>query len=218
MSETEATSFKDAAAFGRWLAENHAKAPELLVGYHKRGSGTPGMTWPESVDEALRFGWIDGVRRRVDDDRYTIRFTPRRARSIWSLVNVKKANALVESGRMEPAGLAAFAKRTEKNTGRYSAEQENVAFSPEQERALRANKAAWRFFEAQAPWYRRVAKWYVISAKRAETRERRLGILIERCAAGEFIGPVTGSARKPKAAPPPAAKPPVKKKRPRRSA
>jgi uncharacterized protein YdeI (YjbR/CyaY-like superfamily) len=181
------TFFATPAAFRRWLARHHERETELWVGFHKKGTGTASITWPESVEQALCFGWIDGVRKSVDEQRYAIRFTPRKASSIWSRINVAKAHELIEAGLMQPAGLAAFQKRTAARTGIYSAEQEEVALGPERERALRANRAAWRFFQAQPPWYRRSATWWVISAKREDTRARRLATLIERSAAGEWI-------------------------------
>lgn len=186
--------FKTPEAFRAWLEKNHDRADELLVGMYKRGSGKPSMTWPESVDQALCFGWIDGVRNSIDEDGYTIRFTPRRAKSIWSKVNVRKVGELTERGLMRPAGLAAFAKRTSERTGIYSAEQSDVKLGEEFERAFRARRRAWKFFEAQPAWYRRTATWWVISAKREATRLRRLDTLIARSAAGEWIGPA-GTAR-----------------------
>ena len=150
------------------------------------------MTWSESVDQALCFGWIDGVRRRIDDETYSIRFTPRKPRSTWSAVNVAKVAELRRRGLMRPAGLRAFERRTEDNTGIYSFERKEAAKLPaEFERRLRANRRAAAFFDAQAPWYRRTATHWVISAKREETRERRLAQLIEDSAAGRTIGPLT---------------------------
>jgi uncharacterized protein YdeI (YjbR/CyaY-like superfamily) len=147
------------------------------------------MTWPESVDQALCFGWIDGVRRTLDEDSYTIRFTPRRPTSIWSRVNVAKVEELTARGLMRPAGLAAFARRTEEKTGRYSAEQKDLRLGDALEKEFRARRAAWTFFEAQPAWYRRTSTWWVISAKREETQRRRLEALIEASAAGEWGGP-----------------------------
>jgi uncharacterized protein YdeI (YjbR/CyaY-like superfamily) len=159
------------------------------VGFHKRGSRRPSITWPESVDQALCFGWIDGVRKRVDDERYMIRFTPRKRSSTWSRVNVARVAELTEAGLMHPAGLAAFAARTEEGT--YSYEQrEAAAFDPEREARLRADAAAWAWFSAQPPWYRRTATHWVMSAKREETRDRRLARLIADSAAGRTVGPL----------------------------
>lgn len=179
--------FATAAAFRRWLERHHDRAAELLVGFHKVDSGRPSMTWPESVDEALCFGWIDGVRRRLDDTSYTIRFTPRRSGSIWSVVNTRRAEVLKREGRMSPAGLKAFAARDPARTRRYSFEQENVAFAPGFERRLRANRAAWTWFQAQPPFYRRLCTWYVMGAVRSETRERRLATLIACSERGEWL-------------------------------
>jgi uncharacterized protein YdeI (YjbR/CyaY-like superfamily) len=179
------TFFATPAEFRAWLEQHHDSQTELLVGYYKKASGRPSITWPESVDQALCFGWIDGVRRSLGDEAYTIRFTPRKPRSIWSAVNIKRAGELIEAGLMHPAGLAAFERRDEERSAIYSYEQRNSArFTPEQEREFRAQPAAWEWFEAQAPSFRRAACWWVTSAKREETRARRLGQLIEAAAAG----------------------------------
>jgi uncharacterized protein YdeI (YjbR/CyaY-like superfamily) len=173
-----------------WLEEHHAGEREQWVGFHKRRSGRPSMTWPESVDQALCFGWIDGVRKRVDDESYKIRFTPRKRASRWSRVNVERVAELTEAGLMRPSGVAAFEARTEEGT--YSYEQrEAAAFDADRERRLRGNAAAWAFFSAQPPWYRRTATHWVMSAKREETRDRRLSRLVEDSAAGRTIGPLT---------------------------
>jgi uncharacterized protein YdeI (YjbR/CyaY-like superfamily) len=153
---------------------------ELWVGLYKRDSGRPSITWPESVDGALCFGWIDGVRKSVDTISYKIRFTPRKPRSIWSAINVKRATELSTLGWMHPTGLAAFEKRDEKRSGIYAYERRKAAkLPPAYEKQFRANKAAWTFFQAQAPWYRRTATYRVISAKKEETRLKRLASLIE---------------------------------------
>jgi uncharacterized protein YdeI (YjbR/CyaY-like superfamily) len=184
----DAVYFATAEDFRAWLAEHHATATELLVGFHKKGTGTPSLTWPESVDEALCYGWIDGVRRRVDDARYTIRFTPRRPRSIWSAVNVARVAELVREGRMQPAGLAAFERRAPENTGVYAYEQRRHAeLTPEMERRFRADDAAWSFFQAQAPFYRRTITFWVTSAKKEETRQARLAALIAASAEGRRL-------------------------------
>jgi uncharacterized protein YdeI (YjbR/CyaY-like superfamily) len=189
---TEPTFFATPADFRAWLEEHHASAAELLVGFHKKGSGRPSITWPEAVDQALCFGWIDGVRRSIDDDSYSIRFTPRMPTSTWSAVNVARVEELARQGLMHPAGLEAFARRSPERTATYSYEQRAAAaLDPEQERRLRADAAAWAFFQAQPPWYRRAATWWVVSAKREETRERRLARLIEDSAAARPIGPLT---------------------------
>jgi uncharacterized protein YdeI (YjbR/CyaY-like superfamily) len=196
-SDTKPSYFATGAEFRKWLEKNHETEKELLVGFHKRSSGTPSMTWSESVDEALCFGWIDGVRRSLGEDCYTIRFTPRKPTSIWSAINVAKIGELTKLGKMRPAGLRAFARRTAAKTGVYSFERKEAAvLPPEQEKALRANREAARFFDAQAPWYRRTAIHWVISARREETRERRLKQLIADSAAGRTIGPLTRPERK----------------------
>jgi uncharacterized protein YdeI (YjbR/CyaY-like superfamily) len=181
--------FTTPAAFRAWLEEHHETADELLVGMRKRGSGKPSMTWPESVEQALCFGWIDGVRKAIDEESYTIRFTPRRPTSIWSKVNVAKVKELTEKGLMRPAGLAAFAKRTEAKTGVYSAEQKDLRLGDEYEKELRSHPRAWTFFAAQPAWYRRTTTWWVVSAKREETKRRRLDALIDASDAGEWVGP-----------------------------
>ena len=176
------TFFNSPAEFRAWLEKHHATASELLVGMRKVGTDQPCMTWPESVDEALCFGWIDAVRKRIDDESYTIRFAPRRAGSIWSKVNVVKAAAQIARGRMKPAGLAAFEARGAERTGVYSFEREQAAeLTPNEMRAFMANRKAWAFFERVAPSYQRVMLHWIVSAKQAATRARRLEKLIEAC-------------------------------------
>jgi uncharacterized protein YdeI (YjbR/CyaY-like superfamily) len=181
------TFFPTAADFRVWLEKNHGTARELLVGFHKTGSGTPSITWPESVDEALCFGWIDGVRKRLDERRYTIRFSPRRAGSVWSAVNMRRAQVLIAEGRMQPAGLAAFEARRENRSGIYSYEQRKVGLEEPYERLMKKNRAAWNFFQAQTPSYRKLMGWWIVSAKKEETRLKRLGELIECSARGELL-------------------------------
>ena len=179
--------FATPAKFRAWLEKNHACADELLVGFYKKGTGKPSITWPESVDEALCFGWIDGVRRSVDDESYTIRFTPRRARSIWSAVNVKKAKELIALGKMKPAGMKAFEARGDDRTAIYSYEQRKASeLTPDQEKHFRANAAAWSYFEAQRPSYRRTAIYWVVSAKKPETRQKRFELLVQCSAEGSW--------------------------------
>jgi uncharacterized protein YdeI (YjbR/CyaY-like superfamily) len=183
--------FASPAEFRRWLKQHHDSARELLVGFYKKASGRPTLTWPESVDEALCFGWIDGVRRSIDAERYTIRFTPRTKGSTWSDVNVRRANALIRDGRMQPAGLRAFQARNPEKTGIYSFEQRTAArLSAAGEARFRANATAWAFFETQPPGYRRIAVWWVVSAKQEATRDRRLQQLIDDSAAGRRIAPL----------------------------
>jgi uncharacterized protein YdeI (YjbR/CyaY-like superfamily) len=161
------------------------------VGFYKKASGKPSITWPESVDEALCFGWIDGVRKSIDESSYKIRFTPRRPGSIWSAVNIKRAGELIELGRMAPAGLRAFDERKEARSVVYSYEQRDSArLEGDYEAQLRANPQAWDFFQAQPPWYQRAASWWVISAKKEETRLKRLATLIEESAQGRTIAPL----------------------------
>ncbi len=178
--------FATPAQFGEWLAAHAATAPFLVVGFHKVDSGEPSMRWGESVDEALCVGWIDGVRKRIDEQRYQIRFTPRKPGSIWSAVNIAKFEQLVAAGRIQPAGLAAFERRSEARSRVYAYEQAETASLTAPELALfQSQPQAWQFFEALAPGYRRTAMHHLHSAKRPETRAVRLARLIARCAAGE---------------------------------
>lgn len=184
---SSAIYFPSAAAFGEWLRVHHETASEVLVGYWKTGTGRPSMTWSASVDEALCYGWIDGVRRSVDAERYTIRFTPRKRGSNWSAVNVKKVQALTAAGRMAPAGVAAWEARDEAKTAIYAYERATAALSPAEVRAFKARRAAWQWFEAQPAGYRRLVTHWVTSAKRSETRARRLATLIADAAEGRRI-------------------------------
>jgi uncharacterized protein YdeI (YjbR/CyaY-like superfamily) len=194
---TEPLFFETAAEFRAWLEANHEASTEVLVGFYKKGSGKPSMTWPEAVDQALCFGWIDGVRRSHGDDAYTNRFTPRRKGSNWSAVNIKRVGELTEQGQMTPAGNKAFEARTEARSAVYSYEQRAAAaLDAEQEREFRANPAAWEWFQSRPPGYRRTAVYWVVSAKREETRRRRLATLIADSAAGRTIGPLTRPERK----------------------
>jgi uncharacterized protein YdeI (YjbR/CyaY-like superfamily) len=198
----KATFFESAREFRAWLEAHHATERQLLVGYYKRGSGMPSMSWPESVDEALCFGWIDGVRKSLSEDAYTIRFTPRKPTSNWSAINVARVAALESLGRMRPAGRRAFEARTPERTGVYSFERSTAAvFSPEEERRFRANRGAARFFDAQPPGYRRTVTHWVISAKREATRVRRLDQLIEDSARGRRLGVAGGQGGKKAASP-----------------
>jgi len=181
------TFFGTQEAFRAWLKRHHGQARELLVGFHKAASGMPSMSWPEAVDEALCFGWIDGVRRRLDEVSYTIRFTPRKAGSIWSAINIKRAQALIEQGKMAAAGLAAFKARRENRVGVYSYEQRPAELVEPYAGMLARNKAASAFFARQIPSYRRAATWWVVSAKRQETRVKRAQTLIRLSAQGNLI-------------------------------
>jgi uncharacterized protein YdeI (YjbR/CyaY-like superfamily) len=174
------TFFPTPSDFRAWLESHHDKFQELFVGFHKKSSGKPGITWPESVQVALCFGWIDGVRKSIDEISYTIRFTPRKPTSTWSSININLVRKLTKKGMMHAVGLKAFAARNEKKSGIYSYEQRKSArLTREQEKQFRANKNAWEFFRSQAPWYQRVTTYWVISAKREETKLKRLSSLIE---------------------------------------
>ncbi|GAC1649623.1 MAG: YdeI family protein [Herpetosiphon sp.] len=174
------TFFAEPAQFRDWLAVYHLQAKELWVGFRKRGTCQATITWPEAVDEALCVGWIDGVRKSIDAGSYMIRFTPRKKRSIWSTVNIQRVGELSATGRMRPAGLVAFEARTAAKSGIYTYEQtEAAARDAPAEEQFRANKTAWEFFQAQPPWYRRTAIWWVISGKQVATRQKRLATLIE---------------------------------------
>jgi uncharacterized protein YdeI (YjbR/CyaY-like superfamily) len=176
------TFFESALHFRAWLEANHASSTELIVGFRKVGTGVPSMTWPKSVDEALCFGWIDGVRKRIDEDSYQIRFTPRRKGSIWSLVNIKKVQELTAQGRMLPAGVSAYEARSDKKTGIYAFEREQPAELAHAEVIqFKKNRKAWEYFEAATPSYRKVMLHWVVSAKQAATRARRLEQLVQAC-------------------------------------
>lgn len=180
--------FATPEAFRAWLDAHHERETECLVGFYKKDSGRASITWPESVDEALSFGWIDGKRKTIDEISYTIRFTPRKARSNWSAVNVKRMAVLITEGRVRPMGLAAFEKRAAERTGIYAYEnRKSAVLDPEAEREFRRNKKAWAYFEAEAPSYRQQAMWWVITAKREETRRSRLATLIDDSAHGRRI-------------------------------
>ncbi len=176
--------FTKPSDFRKWLEKNHKKETELVVGFHKVGSGIPNMTWSQSVDEALCFGWIDGVRTSIDKDRYQIRFTPRKSTSIWSAINIKKIETLTRQGLMHPAGLESFKKRTEKKSKIYSYEKEELKFSTSFERQFKANKIAWKYFQALAPGYQKISRNWVMSAKQEVTRLKRLNQLVTESEAG----------------------------------
>jgi uncharacterized protein YdeI (YjbR/CyaY-like superfamily) len=184
----EPTFFATAAEWRAWLARHHESATEVWVGFHKRGTGRPSITWPESVDHALCFGWIDGVRKSLGPESYVIRFTPRRRGSTWSSVNLRRVEELARLGLMQPAGRAAYAARTDAKSGIYAYEQrEHARLTPAEERAFKRNKAAWTFFQAQPAWYRKTATYWVVSAKRETTRASRLATLLADSAAGRPI-------------------------------
>ncbi len=184
-------AFASGAAFRAWLEANHDRVSELVVRCYKVKARQRGMTYTEALDEALCFGWIDGVRRGVDDHSFSVRFTPRKPKSYWSAVNRRRAEELEAAGRLHPAGLLAF-RAAAASGGRYSFENRPVGLSPGYQRELRANAKAWAFFRSQPPWYRRTSAFWVMSAKREETRRRRLAQLIA-CSEGQRrIGPLGG--------------------------
>ena len=183
--------FRSASEFRSWLEIHHSGARELTVGLHNKACGMAGMSYAQALDEALCFGWIDGVRRKVEGDTYTIRFSPRKARSTWSLVNVGHARRLIAEGRMRPPGLAAFEAREDRRTGVYSFEQRPRELPAPLEKAFRANRKAWAHWQAQPPGYRRTATFWVVSAVREETRRGRLGRLIGDHAAGRRLALIT---------------------------
>lgn len=188
--------FKTPDDFRQWLAANHAREKELLVGFYKKSSGRPSITWEESVDQALCYGWIDGIRKRVDDVSYTIRFTPRKASSIWSAVNIRRVSELSRLGLMQPAGLLAFEKRNPKKSGVYAYENQIQKLDAASEKLFRAKRSAWKFFRAQAPSYQKVASRWVMSAKQAETKSKRLATLIADSETGKRLGFTTKWSKK----------------------
>ena len=188
--------FKSQTAFREWLEKNHASAKELVVGFYKKQTGKPSVTYPEALDEALCFGWIDGVRKSLDDDSYTIRFSPRKRNSIWSNVNVRHVERLKQLGQMAPPGLAAFDARDPKRTGVYSFENRPRELAPEYEKIFRSKKKAWQFFEQEPPSIKRTCIFWVMSAKQEETRQRRLSQLIESSAKGVRRGVLVSKPKK----------------------
>jgi uncharacterized protein YdeI (YjbR/CyaY-like superfamily) len=187
--------FATPADFRKWLAKNHSSASELLVGFYKKDSGKPSINWPESVDQALCFGWIDGVRRRIDDVSYSIRFTPRKKTSTWSAINIARVAELTKLGLMQPAGLDAFEHRREEKSAIYAYENAVRTFDAAHEKTFRKNKKAWEFFNAQPPGYRRQMTYWVTSAKKEETRARRLATLIDESAHGRRIDAMTSKKK-----------------------
>ncbi len=198
--ETRPIYFASSSAFRSWLEAHHDQALELWVGFHKRDSGKPSMSWSESVDVALCFGWIDGVRKSVDETSYKIRFTPRKASSRWSTVNIRKVQELTRLGLMNEAGSKAFEQRTPERSSSYSYEQRHlIELEESQTKLFRRSKKAWHFFHRQPNWYRKAALWWVVSAKREETRLKRLTQLIADSEQGRTIAPLTRT-KKPTAA------------------
>ena len=194
---TKPTFFHNSSDFREWLEENHDRTPELLVGFHRVDSGKGGLSYREALDEALCFGWIDGLRKRFDASSYTIRFTPRKPDSIWSVINTHRMGKLIELGRVHPAGLAVFQQRDKKKSWKYSYEVRSRQFDAGYVKQFRANRKAWDFYQAQAPWYRRVSCYWVMSAKREETRQRRLAALMDDSAKGRRIKQLTSNPKKP---------------------
>jgi uncharacterized protein YdeI (YjbR/CyaY-like superfamily) len=184
----KATFFKTPDHLRRWLGRNHSSATELWIGMYRKSSGKRGVTYREALDEALCFGWIDGVRKRLDEDSFVQRFTPRRPNSYWSAVNIKRAQELIEAGRMHPAGRAAFERRDTARAEKYSFERQNARLDQGMEKRFRANPRAWAFFESQPPGYRRLIAHWVTSAKKEETRRRRLEMLMKESASGRRVG------------------------------
>lgn len=183
----EPTFFRSPEEFRAWLQQHHATERELLLGFYKKRSGVTGFTQAQAVDEALCFGWIDGHVRAIDENRYTARFTPRTPQSIWSAVNIRRAEQLIAQGRMEPSGLRIYTGRDPRQAGKYSFENRPQSLDPADEATFRADAPAWTFFQAQAPSYRRTAIWWVVSAKKDETRRRRLATLIQDSAEGRRL-------------------------------
>jgi uncharacterized protein YdeI (YjbR/CyaY-like superfamily) len=182
---SEPVYFATPAALARWFKKNGANTTELIVGFMKVDTGVPSVTWPQAVDEALCVGWIDGVRHRIDDERYKIRFTPRKASSHWSAVNIKRIAVLLEEGRMQPSGMAAFERRTEAKSQRAAYEQPTMPELNDAEIAVfKKNAKGWAYFETVPPGYRKRMVWWVVSAKQLVTRDKRLGLLIQACADG----------------------------------
>jgi uncharacterized protein YdeI (YjbR/CyaY-like superfamily) len=181
------TFFKTPAEFRAWLEAHHRTEKELLVGFYKKGSGHASITWPESVDEALCFGWIDGIRRRIDDVSYSIRFTPRRKESVWSSVNIARVEELAKLGLMRPAGIEAFERRKPEKSGIYAYEQRIDTLDAATEKEFRKHKSAWTFFQSQPASYRKSVTWWVMNGKKEETRMKRLATAIEHSAAGETV-------------------------------
>ena len=188
--------FATQAAFRKWLEKNHDKVKELFVGFYNQKSGRGGLTYKQALDEALCFGWIDGVRRSIDEDSYTNRFTPRKAKSYWSAINTKRYQELDAQGLVAPPGRAAFEARDAAKTAQYSFERETAELDPAMRKELEANKKAVAYFDAQPPYYRRLASHWVTSAKRDETRTKRLATLIEFCAKGERLPQFTPAPKK----------------------
>src|SRR5215470_460121 len=196
MKVTNLQHFEDARGFRQWLAKNGKKAVELWVGFRRLGTGKKSITYPEALDEALCHGWIDGVRKSLGPGAYTIRFTPRKTKSNWSIVNIRRVHELIKLKRMKLEGLRLFEARDEKRAERYSYEQKTSKLSRAQEKFFRASPKAWEFFKCQAPYYQRVTTWWIVSAVKPETQEKRLAQLIADCAVGRRIPMMTSKKGK----------------------
>jgi uncharacterized protein YdeI (YjbR/CyaY-like superfamily) len=189
------TFFITPGAFRKWLEVHHDNTTELWVGYYKKGSGKPSITWQESVDVALCFGWIDGIRKSIDEDSYKIRFTPRKSKSIWSAINIARVGELIQQGLMTDAGLSAYRARKENKSSVYSYEQRSVELPTEYAKKFKANRKAWAYYESTSAWYRKTVNWWVVSAKREETRLKRLEKLIEYSEKGQTVPEYTREKR-----------------------
>lgn len=187
--------FADPAELRSWLEQNHQRCDVQWIGFYKKATGIPSITWPESVDQALCFGWIDGLRKSIDDQRYMIRFTPRRKRSHWSTKNLKRMPELLEAGQVHEAGRAVYESRDRKKERLASYEQKQVALPDQYQDRIRANPTAWEYFEASPPSYRKQVTWWIVSAKRESTRLRRLQVLIDACEDGTVIPPMRWSRK-----------------------
>ncbi|HXB02006.1 MAG TPA: YdeI/OmpD-associated family protein [Opitutaceae bacterium] len=191
--------FQSPAEFRRWLEHNHASTTEIWVGFYRKDLCQGGLTYAEALDEALCFGWIDGIRKKVDAASYTNRFTPRKSGSIWSLINIGHVGRLTAAGKMHPSGLKAFAARLAHRTGVYSFEQKSHKFPAAYEKKFRSNRKAWAFFTVQAPWYQRTAIHKVVSPKQETTRLRWLNLLMADSARGKRLDTLTSPAKRPAA-------------------
>ena len=198
LTEVKPIFFTTPEAFRKWLNKHHQDLTELWVGYYKKGSGIPSITWPESVDQALCFGWIDGIRKSIDEQSYKVRFTPRKPNSHWSDVNIKKIKELKKLGLLEPSGLTAYNKRTQKRSRNASYEQQQVKLSNEYQKQFKLNPQAWEYFNQKAKSYQRTAIWWVVSAKKKETQLNRLKTLIESSQNQDIIPPLKWTKKKGK--------------------
>jgi len=196
MSGMKASFFESHETLRAWLRKNHASSPELWIGFYKTGTGRGGLTYRQALDEALAHGWIDGVRKTIDGARWTIRFTPRKAKSRWSRVNLVRMEELLKLGRVGPAGRRAYEARDRTPRTGYSYEHQPKRLAPRREKVFRADPAAWAFFVAQAPSYRQKALFWVESAAQEETRARRLAGLMAACRRQERLGPLAGGKSK----------------------